>query len=168
MGELVREILDANQGFVARFGDRGKLDARPTRKVAILTCMDARIDTFAITGLDIGDMNVIRNAGGRASADAIRSLLISTKFLGSVVWFIIQHTDCGMQSVSGDEIVSSFKSKQDHAGSIDWLAIENQPDTLLQDARKIQSHPLVPEEISLYAMMYDVKTGRLIDYTGEI
>ena len=117
MPALRNEVLKANKEFVEGFGDRGALSPQPIRKVAVLTCMDARIDTFAISGMNIGDMNVIRNAGGRASDDAVRSLLISAKFLGSTDWFIIQHTECGMESVDDSEIAKAFEAHEDHEGN---------------------------------------------------
>src|SRR5439155_3565892 len=98
MSNVLREVLTANQKYAASFGDKGKLAMPPARRFAILTCMDARLDPAKFAGLAEGDAHVIRNAGGRASDDAIRSLVISYKLLGTREWFVIHHTDCGMET----------------------------------------------------------------------
>src|SRR5205809_4908235 len=97
MSKIKDEVLRANEGYAKGFGDKGKLAIPPARGFAILTCMDARIDPAKLAGLAEGDAHVIRNAGGRASDDAIRSLVISHKLLGTHEWFVIHHTNCGMQ-----------------------------------------------------------------------
>src|SRR5579863_3423700 len=97
MSKARDEVLAANAAYAATFGDKGKLAVPPARRFAILTCMDARLDPAKFAGLSEGDAHVIRNAGGRASDDAIRSLVISHKFMGTAEWFVIHHTNCGMQ-----------------------------------------------------------------------
>src|SRR5436190_24125404 len=97
MSTVLDEVLSANSGYVRSFGSKSELALPPTRRFAILTCMDARLDPAAFAGLSEGDAHVIRNAGGRASDDAIRSLVISYKLLGTQEWFVIHHTDCGME-----------------------------------------------------------------------
>src|SRR5258705_9529720 len=97
MSRILDEVLAANQRYAAAFGDKGKLAMPPARHFAILTCMDARLDPAKFAGLAEGDAHVIRNAGGRASDDAIRSLVISYKLLGTREWFVIHHTNCGME-----------------------------------------------------------------------
>ena len=94
---VLEEVLDANEEYAATFGAKGELALPPARRFAILTCMDARLDPAKYAGLSEGDAHVIRNAGGRASDDAIRSLVISYKLLGTQEWFVIHHTDCGME-----------------------------------------------------------------------
>ena len=94
MSKIVKEVLSANTKYVAAFGDKGKLPLAPGRNFAILTCMDARLDPAKFAGLAEGDAHVFRNAGGRVSDDAIRSLVISYKLLGTKEWFVIHHTDC--------------------------------------------------------------------------
>src|SRR6202041_3238474 len=96
MSEILKEVLLANSSYSEAFGEKGKLALPPARQFAILTCMDARLDPAKFAGLSEGDAHVIRNAGGRASDDAIRSLVISYKLLGTKEWFVIHHTDCGM------------------------------------------------------------------------
>lgn len=111
MSELVREVETANEQYANDFGDKGKLALPPGRRFAILTCMDARLDPAKYAGLSEGDAHVIRNAGGRASDDAIRSLVISYKLLGTKEWFVIHHTDCGM-ALFTDVIIRRLFSKQ--------------------------------------------------------
>ena len=104
MRTILEEVLAANDSYAATFGDKASLPMPPGRRFAILTCMDARLDPANIAGLSEGDAHVIRNAGGRASDDAIRSLVISYKLLGTREWFVIHHTDCGMETFT-DEIM---------------------------------------------------------------
>ena len=151
----------------------------PARGFAILTCMDARLDPAQFAGLAEGDAHVIRNAGGRASDDAIRSLVISYKLLGTREWFVVHHTDCGMETFT-DEIMrrllaASLKTAsfgpdgwQDPGGEgstegefIDWLTIRSQPESVASDVRRIREHPLVPSEIPVLGFLYDVRSGRL-------
>ena len=98
MSKIRNEVLESNRKYAASFGDKGKLGLPPARRLAILTCMDARLDPAKYAGLAEGDAHVIRNAGGRASDDAIRSLVISYKLLGTQEFFVIHHTNCGMES----------------------------------------------------------------------
>src|SRR3954464_5185121 len=104
MSKILEEVLSANRSYAATFGEKAKLSKPPARQFAILTCMDARLDPAKFAGLSEGDAHVIRNAGGRASDDAIRSLVISHKLLGTLEWFVIHHTNCGMETFS-DEIM---------------------------------------------------------------
>ena len=182
MTKVLHEVLAANDAYAAAFGDKGKLPLPPARRFAILTCMDARLDPAKYAGLKEGDAHVIRNAGGRASDDAIRSLVISHKLLGTNAWFVIHHTDCGMELFTDEIIRSLLRKSLDTAefgpqgwrdvgkgpGSpegdfIDWLTIKTQADSVTSDVRRIRSHPLVPHEIPIWGFVYDVKTGRLVE-----
>ncbi len=182
MSKILGEVLAANQSYVDNFGDKGELPLPPGRSFAILTCMDARLDPAKYAGLSEGDAHVIRNAGGRASDDAIRSLVISYKLLGTREWFIIHHTNCGMELFT-DEIMrrllsSSLKTASidangwhdsgDGPGStegnyIDWLTIKDQESSVLEDVSRVRNHPLVPGNIPIYGYIYDCKTGRLLE-----
>lgn len=177
-----QQVLDANQQYAANFGDKAKLPLPPGRKFAILTCMDARLDPAKYAGLAEGDAHVIRNAGGRASDDAIRSLVISHKLLGTAEWFVIHHTDCGMEYFT-DEIIRDLLSKSLSTASVDekgwhnvteeggseeakhisFLTISNQANSILEDVKRIKSHPLVPSYIPVYGYIYDVKSGNLME-----
>jgi carbonic anhydrase len=179
---LVQEVLNANNQYAENFGDKGSLPLPPGRHFAILTCMDARLDPAGYAGLAEGDAHVIRNAGGRASDDAIRSLVISYKLLGTREWFVIHHTDCGMQYFTDDVIrgllATSLKTARvdetgwhnvtedggsDEAKFIPFLTISNLANSVTEDVQRIKRHPLVPGDIPVYGYIYDVKTGRLIE-----
>ena len=115
MSNVLDDVLNANGEYVANFGDKGDLPMPPGRQFAILTCMDARLDPAKYAGLAEGDAHVIRNAGGRASDDAIRSLVISYKLLGTKEWFVIHHTDCGMETFNNEimgELLSAVLKQQ--------------------------------------------------------
>jgi carbonic anhydrase len=118
--KILGEVLAANAKYAENFGDKGNLPLPPSRRFAILTCMDARLDPAKYAGLAEGDAHVIRNAGGRASDDAIRSLVISYKLLGTREWFVVHHTDCGMLLFTNDDmrnlLASSLKTMLDQSG----------------------------------------------------
>lgn len=179
------EILKANSAYAQDF-DNGQLASPPARHFAILTCMDARMDPAKIAGLSEGDAHVIRNAGGRASDDAIRSLIISHKFLGTTEWFVIQHTHCGMATVTDVQIAELLEedletavhngehwlnpqrdsSKNTKPGSdlgkcLSWYTIADLRESVLEDVKTIQNHQLVPSHIEVHGFIYDVKTGQL-------
>jgi carbonic anhydrase len=182
MSKILDEVLSANDSYARDFGDKGNLAMPPARGFAILTCMDARIDPAKLAGLTEGDAHVIRNAGGRASDDAIRSLVISYKLLGTREWFVIHHTNCGMETFT-DEIMRSllasslttatldkgvWKDSGEAAGSregefLSWLTIKDQTESVRADVQRIRNHPLVPRGFPVYGYLYDVKTGRLTE-----
>ena len=187
MSAILNEVLSANTNYVVTFGDKAKLPMPPGRHFAILTCMDARLDPAKYAGLAEGDAHVIRNAGGRASDDAIRSLVISYKLLGTREWFIIHHTDCGMETftdeIMRDLLASSLKTASvdasgwhdsgDGPGStegqfIDWLTIKDQVTSVTADVRRIRNHPLVPKTIPIYGYIYDVRSGKLLEVPDAI
>lgn len=182
MSNIVEEVLSANAAYAASFGDKANLPMPPGRHFAILTCMDARLDPAKFAGLSEGDAHVIRNAGGRASDDAIRSLVISYKLLGTREWFVIHHTDCGMQFFTDNVMRTLLASSLETAvlgpdgfqdvgkgpGStegqyINWLTIADQPASVLADVVRIRNHPLVPGRIPIYGYIYDVKSGKLVE-----
>ena len=180
MSKIVDEVVGANQKYAREFGAKGELALPPARQFAILTCMDARLDPAKYAGLAEGDAHVIRNAGGRATDDAIRSLVISHKLLGTREWFVIHHTNCGMELFS-DEVMAdlldddlatasfdgkSWSNPHHHGGHaaghfIKWHTIKDQESSVVQDVRRIREHPLVPSNVPVYGYIYDVKTGRL-------
>jgi carbonic anhydrase len=180
MSKILDEVLSANESYARDFGNKAKLAMPPARGFAILTCMDARIDPAQLAGLKEGDAHVIRNAGGRASDDAIRSLVISYKLLGTREWFVIHHTDCGMETFSDETMRKLLASSlttaaldkgvwkdtgkgpgSTEAEFLSWLTISDQANSVRADVSRIRNHPLVPHEIPIYGYLYDVKTGRL-------
>src|SRR4026207_577564 len=157
MSKILDEVLSANGKYAASFGEKSKLTMPPARQFAILTCMDARLDPAKYAGLAEGDAHVIRNAGGRASDDAICSLIISHKLLGTNEWFVIHHTDCGMETFTDEVMRSLLTQSLDTAdltsdgwrdvgrgpGSsegdfIDWLTIKNHAESVTNDVRRIR------------------------------
>ena len=182
MSKVLDEVLAANAAYAASFGAKSELGLPPARQFAILTCMDARLDPAKYAGLSEGDAHVIRNAGGRASDDAIRSLVISYKLLGTREWFVIHHTECGMEFFKDDTMRGLLSSSLETAslgpegfhdvgsgpGSaegdyIDWLTISDRDQSVVADVRRIRAHPLVPASIPIYGYVYDVKSGKLIE-----
>src|SRR3989304_8313022 len=160
MSKILNEVLQANVAYANTFGDKGKLAMPPARRFAILTCMDARLHPSKFAGLAEGDAHVIRNAGGRASDDAIRSLVISYKLLGTNEWFVIHHTDCGMETFTDEVMRALLRRSLDTAqigpggwkdvgkgpGSaegdfIDWLTIEDQAESVTADVARISWCP---------------------------
>jgi carbonic anhydrase len=182
MSKVLHEVLNANERYADTFGDKKSLGMPPARRFAILTCMDARLDPAQFAGLAEGDAHVIRNAGGRASDDAIRSLVISHKLLGTREWFVIHHTNCGMEFFTNDVIRGLLAHSLDTAelsdgrwvdvgagpGSragefIEWLTVSDQTQSVVDDVTRIRTHPLVPPGIAIYGYVYDVTTGRLVE-----
>ena len=179
---VLKEVLSANDSYVSSFGDRGTLALPPARQFAILTCMDARLDPAKYAGLSEGDAHVIRNAGGRATDDAIRSLVISYKLLGTKEWFVIHHSNCGMEFFTNDVMSGLLNSSLETAalgadgftdigkgpGSsegkyINWHTITDNPKSVVEDVSRIRNHPLVPKNIPIYGYIYDVTTGQLVE-----
>jgi carbonic anhydrase len=179
---VLSEVLAANASYAADFGAKSELALPPARQFAILTCMDARLDPAKYAGLSEGDAHVIRNAGGRASDDAIRSLVISYKLLGTKEWFVIHHSNCGMEFFTNDVMTGLLANSLETAalgadgfydvgtgpGSpegqfINFLTITDQATSVTDDVRRIRNHPLVPAGIPIYGYIYDVKSGRLIE-----
>ena len=182
MSKILDEILAANTKYAANFGNKGNLPLPPGRHSAILTCMDARLDPAKYAGIAEGDAHVIRNAGGRASEDSIRSLVISYKLLGTREWFVIHHTNCGMELFTDDImrklLASSLKPAtldqsgwRDSGGGpgstegqyINWLTFSDNAKSVVEDVMRIRKHPLVPNHIPIYGYIYDVKTGKLLE-----
>jgi carbonic anhydrase len=185
MSKILSEVLESNHQHAANFGEKSKLAMPPARRFAVLTCMDARLDPAKFAGLAEGDAHVIRNAGGRASDDAIRSLVISYKLLGTREFFVIHHTNCGMEFFTNDvmrDLLSSsletaeltpkgFRDVGSGPGSrageyIEWLTISDQAQAVIDDVERIRNHPLVPSSIPIYGFVYDVLTGKLIEVEG--
>ena len=191
---LHTEVLAANAAYVSTFGAKANLALPPARSAAFLICMDARINPAASLGLAEGDAHVIRNAGGRASEDAIRSFVISHKLLGTKEWFIIQHTDCGMLYFKSNELATlletslatadivpsasapmgvTFVNKTSEGGSkaghaIHWLHIDDQIAAIKEDVNKVATHELVAAGIPIHGYVYNVKTGAIEHVVSQI
>jgi carbonic anhydrase len=182
MSRIVEEVTSANNDYVAGFGDKGDLPMPPGRRFAILTCMDARLDPAKYAGLAEGDAHIVRNAGGRASDDAIRSLVISYELLGTKEWSVIHHTDCGLQTfnneIMGDLLSGSLETASvDESGwhdsnsgggttdgkFVEWLTISDQAKSVYSDVERIRNNSMVPSDIPIYGYIYDCKSGKLVE-----
>ena len=186
MTKNLTPIIEANDKYSKEF-DKGDLSAQPKKNIAILTCMDARFDPAKALGFEEGDAHVIRNAGGRVTDDAIRSLVVSHKLLGTIEWILIQHTDCGMQKISDETIATlleddletaSFdgkswsnnnnaQSENSKPGSkeghkINWYTFSSLKQSMTEDLKIIKSHSLIPSNIKIHGFIYEVSSGKLI------
>jgi carbonic anhydrase len=160
------ELLNANRGYAERFR-LGELALPPARKIALVVCMDARIDPARALGLEEGDAHVIRNAGGRV-ADAIRSLAISQELLGTQEVAIIHHTDCGMLTFDDDGIRKRLrKSRGADADALAFLAFRDVDQSLRDDLALYAASPYVRHDIPVRAFVYDVKNGRLREVRAQ-
>jgi carbonic anhydrase len=182
---VVQEVEAANAQYAGRFGEKlSKLPIPPARKFAILTCMDARMHASKLFGLEEGDAHIIRNAGGRASDDAIRSLVISYKLLGTKEFFVVHHTNCGMVTFNNGVMAGLLANSLEtavhdgtawkdvgqgpgsaEAAKIDWLTFTDDRQAVIDDVKKVRNHPLVPKSIPVYGYLYDVRTGKLEEIT---
>ena len=154
------ELLTNNLGYAASF-DKGDLPLPPAKKVAILACMDARLDPARVLGLSEGDAHVIRNAGGVASDDAIRSLTISQRLLGTEEIVLIHHTDCGMVTFTDGAVKDQIEAE---TGIRPPFALEAFPDAdadVRQSIARIQASPFVPKKDNVRGFVYEVETGKL-------
>ena len=154
------DLLRNNEGYAASF-DKGDLPLPPAKGIAIVACMDARLNVYGMLGLQEGDAHVIRNAGGVITDDEIRSLAISQRLLGTTEIVLIHHTDCGMLTFSDDELKAQI---QQDVGLKPHFALESFSD-LEEDVRqsiaRIKASPFVPNKDSVRGFVYEVETGRL-------
>ena len=158
---VLPELLAANERYAAGYA-KGDLAMPPSRHVSVLVCMDARLHPEKFLGLDEGDAHVIRNAGGRASDDALRSLIISYKLLGTREFVVIHHTDCGMLTFTNDQLRDILRNDLNaDASGVDFLPFSDLDESVRQDVQTIRSSPLIPDDISVSGFVFDVKTGRL-------
>jgi carbonic anhydrase len=161
----LQEFLKANETHASTFS-KGHLPMPPGKQVAVLTCMDARLDPARFLGLEEGDAHVIRNAGGRASEDAIRSLVISQQLLGTNTVVVIHHSDCGMLTFSNADLRNKLKQDLNaDAEHIDFLPFKDLEQSVRDDVATIKNSPLIPESVEVSGFIYDVKIGRLVPVT---
>jgi carbonic anhydrase len=159
---VIDELVLNNQAF-ARRRDRRHLDISPSRRLAVVTCMDSRLDVFAALGLELGEAHVIRNAGGVITDDVIRSLALSQLRLGTREVLLIHHTDCGLEKVTDD----SFRAElQKLSGMAPPFAIESfthREENLRQSIRRVRSSSFIPHSDRVRGFVYDVDTGQLYE-----
>ncbi len=158
MSEL-QDMLTANQAFQQGFRDGDKA-APPARKVAIVTCMDARIHPEKALGLEIGDAHMIRNAGGRASDDALRSLVISSRLLGTTEFAVVHHTECGMLTFTNEDLQTKLRDETGaDASHVDFLPFTDLERSVRDDVSAILASPFIDDSIPVSGYIYDVHTG---------
>jgi carbonic anhydrase len=163
---VIDELLDANTEYASTF-DRGNLPMPPARRLAVVTCMDARIIPSRQLGLEEGDAHVIRNAGGR-TRDALRSLVISQRLLGTNEIAVIHHTDCGMLTFTNPQLHA--KVKQDlgaDSSEIDFLPFSDVEESVREDVNFLVSSPLIAGDVLIRGFVYDVRTGRLSEVASD-
>jgi carbonic anhydrase len=162
LDENHQALMSANERYAASF-DGAYLPSPPRRQLAIVTCMDARLDPARFLGLEEGDAHVIRNAGGVLSADALRSLVVSHWLLGTQSAFVIGHTDCGMAKFSDDELRARLKASTGvDAAYLDFLTFSNVEDAVRESVERIRTTELLPPTFEADGYVYDVRTGRLL------
>jgi carbonic anhydrase len=156
------ELLKANEEFVKSFS-LGNLAVRPKRRLAVLSCMDSRILFERCLGLHPGDAHMIRNAGGIATDDALRSLIVSHHLLDTQEFIIINHTDCGLLKVREDALKQDLAKKMGTAEGAPrhFYAFDDLEENVREQIRRIRTHPWIPKQIPVRGFVYDVKTGAL-------
>jgi carbonic anhydrase len=153
------ELIANNASYVAGF-TKGSLPLPPAKKVAVLACMDARLDPAKALGLEEGDAHVIRNAGGVASEDALRSLVISQRLLGTQEIILVHHTDCGMETFRDDAVKDQILADTGLRPSFALEAFAKADDDVKQTAARIKANPFIPHKM-IRGFVYEVESGRL-------
>jgi carbonic anhydrase len=155
------DLLRGNAHWAESFTDTG-LGAEPVKRLAVVTCMDTRLDVYALLGLQLGDAHVIRNAGGRVSDDVLRSLIVSIDILGTRSVAVIQHTECGMTKVTNAELREIVHDRRGvDPAMIDFLTIDDHAVTLRNDVAFLEKCPYLPADLEVFGFLYDIRTGRL-------
>lgn len=158
---LPADLRAANERYAAAWGEKAFLERRPTRGLAVLTCMDARVDPARALGLEEGEAHVIRNAGGVATDDALRSLVISNRLLGTTTAYVIGHSQCGMVSFTNEELYSHLARDGVDARWLDFQPFTEIEASVGASMRRLRSTPLLPDDYEVAGFVLDVATGRL-------
>ena len=162
----ITELIDKNRAYAADF-DRSELQVAPTRNLAVVTCMDSRIDTFAVLGLENGEAHIIRNAGGVITDDVIRSLCLSQRYLGTREIVLVHHTDCGLQKVDEAEFREQLAEE---LGVKPWWSLEAFTDPyadVRQSIHRLQMTPFIAHKDHISGYVYDVTDGLLHEVTAD-
>ena len=162
MTTATEQLIRNNEGYARSFDKEG-LPARPAKKLAVLACMDARVDVHKILGLEDGDAHVIRNAGGVVTDDVIRSLMISQRLLGTEEILLIHHTDCGMLTISDDEVKAQIHRDVGLEPHFSLEAFDDLETDVRRSIARIEASPFITRKDKLRGFVYDVKSGRLDD-----
>jgi len=157
----VDDVIERNRDYAAGFTD-GDAPMSPRLPIVVLTCMDARVQPARFLGLGIGDAHVVRNAGGRATDDALRSIIISTQLLGTRECMVVHHTDCGMRTFTNDDVRRKLQAETGaSADAIDFMPFTDIEASAQVDVRTIRANPLLPRDLEVTAWIYDVRSGTL-------
>jgi len=163
MSDNIDHILSANRKYSKEFGNKSDLEASPKRRLAVLTCMDTRLEPLKFLGLELGEAHIIRNGGGRASDDAIRSLVASYTHLGTNEFLVIHHSECGFETFTQEGMGKLLKEKLDTSEGefVNWLSISDRIESIKNDVMHIRNHPLVAQDIKISGLLFNTKTGEL-------
>jgi carbonic anhydrase len=157
---VTENLLKNNELYAASF-KKGDLPMPPSKKVAVLACMDARLDVHKILGLEEGDAHVIRNAGGVATDDAIRSVVISQRLLGTEEIILVHHTDCGMLTFKDDEVKRQIEKETGIRPAFALEAFSDIEEDVRQSVARLEASPFIPNKSSVRGFVYEVRSGRL-------
>lgn len=165
MSDNIERIMAANKEYSKEFGEKSDLVAPPKKRLAVLTCMDARLEPSAFLGLNLGDAHIIRNGGGRASEDAIRSLVASYTHLGTNEFLVIHHSECGFETFTQEGMGKLLKEKLDTSEGefVNWLSISDRIESIKNDVMHIRNHPLISKDIKITGLLFNTKTGELTE-----
>jgi carbonic anhydrase len=159
----VDEVLERNRDYAAAFA-QGDAPRAPTLPLVVLTCIDARSQPARFLGLGVGEAHVVRNAGGRATDDALRSIIVSTQLLGTRECMVIHHTDCGMETFTNEGFRARLKAETGaSADDLDFMPFTDLEASAQDDVRTIRANPLMPRDLEVSAWIYDVRTGTLTE-----
>ncbi len=159
MGEI-DTLLENNAKYAAEFCNKGA-PGRPSKKIAVVACMDARLDVAALLGVEAGDIHAIRNAGGAVTEDVIRSLTISQRLLGTREIMLIHHTDCGAQTVGEAELKEEIRQDTGFRPSFSMEAFDDVEESVRESMARIRANPFIVHKDEIRGFVYDVETGRL-------
>ncbi len=164
---VINEVLEANKAYAEGF-KLGNLPMPPARKLAVLACMDARLTVSQLLGLKTGEAHIIRNAGGIATEDALRSLIISHHLLGTQEFMIINHTECGMLTFRDEDLRKKLRQQTGKAvvAPVHFYAFSNLEDNVREQIQRVKSHPWIPSNIPVRGFIYDVKSGKLSEVSS--
>ncbi len=158
---IYEDNLEANRQFVEQF-NLGHLPMPPSKKLAVVACMDARLTVEKVLGLNTGEAHIIRNAGGLVTDDALRSLIISSYLLGTRTYYVIQHTDCGMLTFTDEQLREKLKSETGHDVShLHFHSFTNVEQSVRNQLEKLRNHPLLIPGTDIHGFIYDVRSGKL-------
>jgi len=158
---IYEDNLAANRQFVEQF-NLGHLPMPPSKKLAVVACMDARLTVEKVLGLNTGEAHIIRNAGGLVTDDALRSLIISSYLLGTRTYYVIHHTDCGMLTFTDEQLREKLKSETGHdASHLHFHSFTDVEQSVRAQLEKLRNHPLLIPGIDIHGFVYDVRSGKL-------